>query len=255
MAIGGSITSATEGSVLFAGASGVLAQDNANFFWDDSSNRLGIGTTSPDSTLEVEQTGALTADMVRFVSSGATVTNNADALSILFTQGDDSDGGETNTGINLTVTGNSIGDTDTLNGISINNLAGAGDASPITRALSIGNNWDANIFFADIGTQIQINDTGVITFEDSLENDMFVIQDVGNAANHTLTLDADTAFDLTSATAGDAILNLIADTDNTMKQIHQESTSSKTVEATLDLSEVKATAALHQPELLATPFW
>jgi hypothetical protein len=47
MAIGGSITSATQGSVLFAGASGVLAQDNANFFWDDTNNRLGIGTSSP----------------------------------------------------------------------------------------------------------------------------------------------------------------------------------------------------------------
>jgi hypothetical protein len=47
MAIGGSITSATAGSVLFAGAAGVLAQDNANFFWDDTNNRLGIGTATP----------------------------------------------------------------------------------------------------------------------------------------------------------------------------------------------------------------
>jgi hypothetical protein len=42
MAIGGAITSATEGSVLFAGPGGVLAQDNANFFWNDTSNRLRI---------------------------------------------------------------------------------------------------------------------------------------------------------------------------------------------------------------------
>ena len=47
MAIGGSITLATAGSVLFAGTSGVLQQDNANFFWDDTNNRLGIGTASP----------------------------------------------------------------------------------------------------------------------------------------------------------------------------------------------------------------
>lgn len=53
MAIGGSITSATEGSVLFAGASGVLAQDNANFFWDNTNNRLGLGTTSPTEALDV----------------------------------------------------------------------------------------------------------------------------------------------------------------------------------------------------------
>jgi hypothetical protein len=52
MAIGGSITSATAGSVLFAGASGVLQQDNANLFWDDTNNRLGIGTTAPAFTLD-----------------------------------------------------------------------------------------------------------------------------------------------------------------------------------------------------------
>jgi hypothetical protein len=53
MAIGGSITSATAGSVLYAGASGVLAQSNANFYYDYTNNRLGLGTTSPAQKLEV----------------------------------------------------------------------------------------------------------------------------------------------------------------------------------------------------------
>ncbi len=53
MAIGGSITSATQGSVLFAGASGVLQQDNANFFWDDTNNRLAIGNASPSANLHI----------------------------------------------------------------------------------------------------------------------------------------------------------------------------------------------------------
>jgi len=53
MSIGGSITSATAGSVLFAGTSGVLQQDNANLFWDDTNNRLGIGTTTPTCTLDI----------------------------------------------------------------------------------------------------------------------------------------------------------------------------------------------------------
>jgi len=54
MAIGGSITSATAGSVLFAGTSGVLQQDNANFFWDDTNNRLSIGSTTPTSQFYVK---------------------------------------------------------------------------------------------------------------------------------------------------------------------------------------------------------
>lgn len=43
----GTGTAFTAGSVLFAGASGVYSQDNANLFWDDTNNRLGLGTASP----------------------------------------------------------------------------------------------------------------------------------------------------------------------------------------------------------------
>src|SRR6185369_5717987 len=46
----------TQGSLIFAGASGVLSQDNANFFVDDTNNRLGLGTTSPLATLDVRGT-------------------------------------------------------------------------------------------------------------------------------------------------------------------------------------------------------
>ncbi len=45
-------TSFTTGSIIFAQA-GVLAQDNSNLFWDDTNNRLGIGTNSPSTTLSV----------------------------------------------------------------------------------------------------------------------------------------------------------------------------------------------------------
>jgi hypothetical protein len=35
---------ATAGSVIFAGTSGLLTQDNTNFFWDDSNNQLELGS-------------------------------------------------------------------------------------------------------------------------------------------------------------------------------------------------------------------
>ena len=53
MAIGGTVTSGTAGSILFIDPTATLAQDNANLFWDNTNNRLGIGTTSPASPLEV----------------------------------------------------------------------------------------------------------------------------------------------------------------------------------------------------------
>jgi len=53
----GTSTAFTTGSVVFAGASGTYTQDNANLFWDDTNNRLGIGTTSPTNHLTVNGSG------------------------------------------------------------------------------------------------------------------------------------------------------------------------------------------------------
>lgn len=47
----------TQGSTLFVGPSGTIAQDNFNFFWDDTNNRLGIGTTTPWAQLSVNPNG------------------------------------------------------------------------------------------------------------------------------------------------------------------------------------------------------
>lgn len=49
----------TAGSVVFAGASGVISQDNSNLFWDDSNDRLGVGTASPARDLEINATQAI----------------------------------------------------------------------------------------------------------------------------------------------------------------------------------------------------
>ena len=43
----------TAGSVVFIGSTGDFTQDNSNFLWDDTNNRLGIGTASPNQKLQV----------------------------------------------------------------------------------------------------------------------------------------------------------------------------------------------------------
>ena len=70
VAIGDTITGATVGSVLFAGASGVLAQDNGDFFWEPTNKHLGIGTSSPAFKLEVD--GGTDNTLALFTSSDAT---------------------------------------------------------------------------------------------------------------------------------------------------------------------------------------
>jgi hypothetical protein len=77
VSIGDTITGATQGSVLFTGASSVLAQDNSNLFFDDSNNRLGIGTNSPSHTLHVRnQTVAASAPIARFESDEGNILFN-----------------------------------------------------------------------------------------------------------------------------------------------------------------------------------
>lgn len=49
----GTSTQFTQGSVVFAGASGVYSQNNSRFFWDNTNNRLGINTASPQTQLTI----------------------------------------------------------------------------------------------------------------------------------------------------------------------------------------------------------
>ena len=53
-------TALTLGSLPFIGASGALIQDNANLFYDDTNNRLGIGTNAPTTPLDVFGSGIIT---------------------------------------------------------------------------------------------------------------------------------------------------------------------------------------------------
>ncbi len=73
MSIGGSITSATAKSVLYAGAAGVLAQDNANFAWDYTNHRLGLGLATPAYLLDVLGAADVTAANIVASSTGSTV--------------------------------------------------------------------------------------------------------------------------------------------------------------------------------------
>lgn len=69
----GTATAFTAGSVVFAGASGVYTQDNTNFFWDDTNNRLGLGNATPACTLDV--TGGIQTSRTGVTSPAATDGN------------------------------------------------------------------------------------------------------------------------------------------------------------------------------------
>jgi hypothetical protein len=59
----GTSTTLSQGSVVFAGLSGTYSQNNAQFFWDNTNNRLGIGTNSPTTRLAIAG-DSTTANMI-----------------------------------------------------------------------------------------------------------------------------------------------------------------------------------------------
>jgi hypothetical protein len=86
--IGTSIPSGTPGSVLYVDGSNQSAQDNANFFWDATNHRLGIGTTSPDNQLQVNSGATPATGQVKLTAvdtgSLAFLTYSADDSAISF---------------------------------------------------------------------------------------------------------------------------------------------------------------------------
>ena len=68
------LPSLTSGSVLFSNGS-TIAQDNANFFWDDVNNRLGIGTATPESILHI-----LGASAILYIDGNSAGTQTSSTL-------------------------------------------------------------------------------------------------------------------------------------------------------------------------------
>jgi hypothetical protein len=76
----GALGSLTAGSVVFAGTNGVLDQDNAKLFWNNSTKRLGVGTASPTVKFQVGDNSDQSA--AKIFSGGA---NKAPVLSLFHT--------------------------------------------------------------------------------------------------------------------------------------------------------------------------
>ena len=74
------LPSLTSGSVLFSNGT-TIAQNNSNFFWDNTNNRLGIGTASPTGRLAIKTPGALSTDIA------LRVRNNTDTGDLLTVNG------------------------------------------------------------------------------------------------------------------------------------------------------------------------
>ena len=101
----------TSGSVLFSNGT-TIAQDNANFFWDDTNNRLGIGTTAPTQKLDVIGNIGMTGQFE--VPDGVVFSNyTSGSLASIRTKGID-------IGLSSAIANYGVIETSTTYGISLN---------------------------------------------------------------------------------------------------------------------------------------
>src|SRR5207245_1454486 len=75
----GTATAFTAGSIVFTGAGGVYAQDNANLFWDNINKRAGFGTNLPSYRVHVVTatgTGTIANDVTNTTGTATIITQN-----------------------------------------------------------------------------------------------------------------------------------------------------------------------------------
>ncbi len=109
---GGITTNLTPGSVVFAGSGGQLSEDNTNLFWDDTNDRLGVGTNAPNYTLDVNGTAS--------VASNATIGGTLDVTGDVTMSANASVAGNATIGGDLAVNGNSTLGNESTDAVIVN---------------------------------------------------------------------------------------------------------------------------------------
>lgn len=72
------------GSVLFAGATDNITEDNTNFFWDNTNKRLGIGTNAPDYAITIRRpVSGLIASFGSTNQKGVTLTETVNGTGLI----------------------------------------------------------------------------------------------------------------------------------------------------------------------------
>jgi hypothetical protein len=194
-------TALTLGSVLFSGAAGLVTQDNAAFFWDDTNNRLGLNTVTPSNTLDIHFAGtgasiginntAGNPATIVFANTGAnkwrignSSTNTFDVINIGTATNAISINGSTNL-VSLIGALNAVGSITSQSNGSTFGTSGNGalplivQANAVGRAIQLKNISAGTGSIAATGTASTMN----FSFETFSTPDAFIINNDGSASH------------------------------------------------------------------------
>jgi hypothetical protein len=157
------VASGTIGRVFFQGTGNVL-QQSANLFWDNSNNRLGIGTSSPGQTLDISGNSRF---QFGTIESGINITGNSGSTTAAIVVGT----GTLGTSGSLEIWRNGAFALQFVSNIANLGTAytrlkqgagltitGSGGSSTAANSLILGSNAaDAGVFTATSGTQNTVN--------------------------------------------------------------------------------------------------
>lgn len=199
LAIGNNVTGSTVGSVLFVGASNLLAEDNANLFWDDTGNTFSVGTATGNERVTINGRLSLAETTAPTSTAGFgklwTQTASDDVGSRLYFMGDLTstaqlvqlagqsdvlgDGGAITLDFSPSLSWNRIMATLTSNPIFTTSNLGVGrsmtvfvtgGAAPYTPTFPVGWNW-----LTSAPTSIAAGDVGVLTLFSTTAADTGII--------------------------------------------------------------------------------
>src|SRR3990167_2024849 len=196
------------GSILFGGTAGLISQDNANLFWDDTNNRLGIGTASPATPLDVNGTATINSLIIDGVAGNSLIVDTSTLIVDAMTHRVGV--GTTTPGYKLTVAGGGVVDffggrfncndttgMTTISDLTVNNVA----------AISTGNITTGNITTINATTGNIVTVSATTVGANTVNADEIFVSKNQNAA---------TQLHINNTTAGtDAIAGIIMGTDTT----------------------------------------
>ena len=208
------LPSLTSGSVLFSNGS-TIAQDNANFYWDDTNNRLGIGTATPESSLHI-----LGASAILYIDGNSAGTQTSSTLR-LRTGGFNVGNFRYNVATdNIEISNISAGGAVTSGGVKIYGTGGSTTGITVTGAGNVGigtnspsykfhvyNNTDGFISRFTGGSSSNVN---VGIYGNSTYNSGVGFGSIGTESNHPFNIFTNGVDKLSITSGGELLVNTTA---------------------------------------------